>query len=107
MGFFKYVRQKRKLRDGVGPLLNGESELVIEDERKAQLLIAYFASVFSPKKKKGQEKKTCDWTTSEVTTVNKEERMQIRISKVQIREFKSEGPDTMHLKVLKIFTTHG
>jgi len=48
-GFFKYINSKRKTRDNVGPLLNEVGVLVTEDAEKAELLNAFFASVFRAK----------------------------------------------------------
>jgi len=48
-GFFNYISSKWKTRDNVGPLLNEVGVLVTEDAGKAELLNAFFASVFSAK----------------------------------------------------------
>jgi len=48
-GFFNYMSSKRKARDNVGPQLNEAGVLVTEDAEKAELLNAFFASVFSAK----------------------------------------------------------
>ncbi|GAB0180142.1 mitochondrial enolase superfamily member 1 [Grus japonensis] len=48
-GFFKYISNKQKTRENVGPLLNEVGALVMEDTEKAKLLNAAFASVFAAK----------------------------------------------------------
>jgi len=48
-GCFNYISSKRKTRDNVGLLLNEVGVLVKEDAEKAELLNAFFASVFSAK----------------------------------------------------------
>jgi len=45
--FFKYISSKQKTRNNVGLLQNKVGALVMEDAEKAELLSAFFASVFS------------------------------------------------------------
>lgn len=45
-GFFSCISSKRKSRENVGPLLNEGGALVVEDTEKAELLNAFFVSVF-------------------------------------------------------------
>jgi len=47
--FFKYISSKQKTRDNVGPLLDEVGALVTEDADKAELLNAFFGSVFTAK----------------------------------------------------------
>ncbi|KFP90774.1 hypothetical protein N311_01836, partial [Apaloderma vittatum] len=46
-GFFKYIAAKTNTRDNVGPLVNELGALVTEDTEKAELLNAFFASVYT------------------------------------------------------------
>ncbi|CAM5087143.1 unnamed protein product [Natator depressus] len=48
-GFYRYVSNKKKIRESVGPLLNGGGNLVTDDVEKAEVLNAFFASVFIDK----------------------------------------------------------
>ncbi|PKU45588.1 rna-directed dna polymerase from mobile element jockey-like [Limosa lapponica baueri] len=47
--FFKYISSKRKTKENVGLLLNEVGALAMEDTEKAELLNAFFASVFTAK----------------------------------------------------------
>ena len=48
-GFYKYVNSKRKSRENMGLLLNGEGEQATNDMEKTEVLNAFFASVFTGK----------------------------------------------------------
>ncbi|CAM5088769.1 unnamed protein product [Natator depressus] len=48
-GFFRYVGNKKKVKESVGPLLNEGGSLVTEDVEKANILNTFFASVFTNK----------------------------------------------------------
>ncbi|KFM11475.1 hypothetical protein AS27_04032, partial [Aptenodytes forsteri] len=45
--FYKYVGDKRKARENVGPLRNETGDLVTRDTEKAEVLNDFFASVFT------------------------------------------------------------
>ncbi|KGL80537.1 hypothetical protein N309_03760, partial [Tinamus guttatus] len=45
--FFKYINSKKKSKENVGPLADGMGTLVTNNIEKAELLNAFFASVFT------------------------------------------------------------
>jgi len=47
--YFKYIKSRRKRKENVGPLLNEVSAIMRKDTEKAELLNAFFASVFTAK----------------------------------------------------------
>jgi len=47
--FYKYISDKRKARENVGPLWKEMGDLVTQDIEKAEILSDFFASVFTGK----------------------------------------------------------
>uniref|UniRef100_A0A8B9PGQ4 Reverse transcriptase domain-containing protein n=1 Tax=Apteryx owenii TaxID=8824 RepID=A0A8B9PGQ4_APTOW len=101
-GFFKYISSKRKTRENVGPLLNGVGALVTKDAEKAELLNAFFASVFtgqaSPQEPQTLEAREKVWRKEDFPLVE-EEWVRDHLSKPDTH--KSMGPDGMHPRVLR------
>ncbi|GAB0179468.1 mitochondrial enolase superfamily member 1 [Grus japonensis] len=101
-GFFKYISRKRKTRENVSPLLNEVGALVMEDTEKAELLNAFFASVFTAKAGP-QESQTLEvgeevWRKEDLPLVE-EDRVREHLGKLNIHKFM--GPDGMHPRVLR------
>ena len=46
-GFYRYVNQKRKVKESIPTLMNKNGGLVSTDEEKAEVLNNLFASVFT------------------------------------------------------------
>ncbi|GAB0210181.1 mitochondrial enolase superfamily member 1 [Grus japonensis] len=100
--FYRYVSEKRRTRENVGPLWNEMGDLVTQDMEKAEVLNDFFASVFTGKclshTTQVTEGKGRDWENAEPPTVGEDQvREYLRNLKVQ----KSMGPDEMPLLVLR------
>ncbi|PKU47486.1 rna-directed dna polymerase from mobile element jockey-like [Limosa lapponica baueri] len=76
-GFFKYISSKRKTRENVGPLLNELGAQVTEDAEKAELLNAFFASVFpakaSPQKPQTLEVREKAWNKEDSPSIEEDQ----------------------------------
>ncbi|KFP65777.1 hypothetical protein N322_00654, partial [Cariama cristata] len=48
-GFYRYVNQKRKIKENVPPFMSRAGELVVTDEEKAEVLSSFFTLVFTGK----------------------------------------------------------
>nr|XP_009935199.1 PREDICTED: LOW QUALITY PROTEIN: RNA-directed DNA polymerase from mobile element jockey-like [Opisthocomus hoazin] len=101
-GFFNYISSKRKARDNVGPLLNEAGVLVTEDAEKAELMNAFFASVFSaktgPQESQAPEGREEAYKEDDFPLVE-EDCVRDRLSDLDVH--KSMGPDGMHPRVLR------
>ncbi|CAM5111816.1 unnamed protein product [Natator depressus] len=98
-GFFRYVSNKKKVKESVGPLLNEGGNLVTEDVEKANVLNAFFASVFTNKvSSQTTALGSTAWGGGDQPSVKKEV---VRDYLENLDEHKSMGPDALHPRVLK------
>ncbi|CAM5100848.1 unnamed protein product [Eretmochelys imbricata] len=98
-GFFRYVGNKKKAKESVGPLLNEGGNLVTEDVEKANVLNAFFASVFT-------NKVSSQTTALGITKWGRDGQPSVEIEVVRdylekLDVHKSMGPDELHPRVLK------
>ncbi|CAM4534308.1 unnamed protein product [Caretta caretta] len=98
-GFFRYVGNKKKVKESVGPLLNEGGNLVTEDVEKAKVLNAFFASVFTNKvSSQTTALGSTAWGGGDQPSVEKEV---VRDYLEKLDVHKSMGPDALHPRVLK------
>ncbi|CAM4575936.1 unnamed protein product [Lepidochelys kempii] len=98
-GFFRYVSKKKKVKESMGPLLNEGGNLVTEDMEKANVLNAFFASVFTNKvSSQTAALGSTAWGGGDRPSVEKEV---VRDYLEKLDEHKSMGPDGLHPRVLK------
>ncbi|GAB0175757.1 mitochondrial enolase superfamily member 1 [Grus japonensis] len=95
--FYRYVSDKRKTKENVGPLQKEMGDLVTWDMEKAEVLNDFFASVFTGKcsshTAQVAEGKDRDWENEEPPTVG-EDQVQDCLRNLKVQ--KSMGPDEMH-----------
>ncbi|CAM4499672.1 unnamed protein product [Lepidochelys kempii] len=98
-GFFRYVGNKKKAKESVGPLLNEGGNLVTEDVEKANVLNAFFASVFT-------NKVSSQTAALGITKWGRDGQPSVEIEVVRdylekLDVHKSMGPEELHPRVLK------
>ncbi|GAB0189884.1 mitochondrial enolase superfamily member 1 [Grus japonensis] len=98
--FCRYVSDKRKTRENVGPLWKETGDLVTQDMEKAELLNDIFVSVITSKcsihTTQVTEGKGRDWENEELPTAGED---QVQDHLRNLKMHKSMGPDEMHPRV--------
>ncbi|KAK4807026.1 hypothetical protein QYF61_000355 [Mycteria americana] len=99
---YRYIRDKRKTRENVGPLQKEMGDLVTQDMEKAEVLNDFFASFFTGKFSSHTaqvvEGKGRDWENEEPPTVGED---QVRDHLRNLKVHESMGSDEMHPQVLR------
>ncbi|CAM4696941.1 unnamed protein product [Caretta caretta] len=98
-GFFRYVGNKKKAKESVGPLLNEGGNLVTEDVEKDNVLNAFFASIFT--NKDSSQTAALGITTWGVDGQPSVEKEVVRDYLEKLDVHKSMGPDELHPRMLK------
>uniref|UniRef100_A0A493T5Q6 Reverse transcriptase domain-containing protein n=1 Tax=Anas platyrhynchos platyrhynchos TaxID=8840 RepID=A0A493T5Q6_ANAPP len=101
--FYKYINTKRRTRENLHPLLDVGGNLVTRDEEKAEVLNAFFASVFS-----GKTGCSLDTQYPELVERDGEQDVALTIHEELVGDLlrhldvhKSMGPDGIHPRVLR------
>ncbi|CAM5088463.1 unnamed protein product [Eretmochelys imbricata] len=98
-GFFRYVSNKKKVKESVGPLLNEGGNLVTKDVEKANVLSAFFACVFMNKvSSRIAALGSTAWGGGDQPSVEKEV---VWVYLEKLDEHKSMGPDVLHPRLQK------
>ncbi|KAF1472578.1 Ankycorbin, partial [Megadyptes antipodes antipodes] len=101
--FYKYINDKKRAKENLHPLLDAGGNIVTEDEEKAEVLHAFFASVFNrqtgyPQRTQPPELEDRDGEQDEPPIIQEEA---VNDLLRHLDAHKSMGPDGIHPRVLR------
>ncbi|KAK4810586.1 hypothetical protein QYF61_007323 [Mycteria americana] len=106
--FYKYINNKRRAKENLQPLLDAAGNIVTKDEEKAEVLNAFFASVFNSKTNcslgtQPPELEDRDGEQNEAPIIQGEMVSDLLRHTVSdhLDTHKSTGPDGIHPRVLR------
>ncbi|GAB0206598.1 mitochondrial enolase superfamily member 1 [Grus japonensis] len=98
-GFFRYVNNKQKQKENIGPLLNRRDELVTNSAEKAEVLNTFFTSVFTSTVGP-QALGTKIQVDANMDLPSVKEELVCELLQ-ELDPYKSMGPDNIHPRVLR------
>lgn len=105
-GFHRYIANKRKPRDDVGPLRKETGDLTTLDMKKAEVLNDFCASAingkFSSQASQVGKGQCWDWESEDPEPAVREDQAQAHLRNLNV--LKSMRPDEIHPRVLRELT---
>ena len=101
--FYKYINSKRRTRENIHSLLNEAGHVITENKEKAEVLNAFFTSVFKSQTTYPQVSPLSDLAVlaGEQTKPPTIQEETVRDLLLQLDCHKSMGPDEIHPRVLR------
>ena len=101
--FYKYINSKRRTKQNLHSLLDEAGNVSIEDKEKAEVLNAFFTSVFKSQTSYPQVSPLSDLAVlaGEQTKPPMIQEETVRDLLLQLDYHKSTGPDEIHTRVLR------
>ena len=97
--FYQFINRSKSNRCQIGPLINAESEIIIEPKQQAQVMNKYFASVFTKADNEMPEATEKNFQSTLTDLEITAEKVEAAIDK--LKEHSAAGPDGIAPRVVK------